>query len=122
MAVTVLWNVKEGMVDILFVPDRIIRPGPCVWIIIYLIAAGEVVIGCATESIDEMKGVDRIHRCSIGVEYESAAARYGIGNPITYATARNIGQQTAGNAEPACRWVDRSNSIWRRGATRSICE
>ena len=61
-------EMNQGIVDIDLIADRIADPRPKVWIIIDLLATGEIIIGTAVVGIRQMKGGGRIKRVAHGVE------------------------------------------------------
>ena len=61
-------EMNQGIVDIDLVTDRIADPRPKVWVIIDLLATGEIVIDTAVVGIRQTKGGGLIKRVANGIE------------------------------------------------------
>ena len=74
VAVGILGDMKQGVINVLLVTHWIERPVPCLGVIVHFIPSSEVVIGGAPVRVEKMEGGIGVHRSTVGVQHKSAAA------------------------------------------------
>ena len=101
-------EMNQGIVDIDLVTDRIADPRPKVWVIIDLLATGEIVIDTAVVGIRQTKGGGLIKRVANGVE-NPCSGTAGAAGPVPDVDVGgwSVGIKITINPEPAGRRVHR---------------